>query len=45
MKSADYLHTAFLLAKRANFRDIRPNPFVGAIVVDKNGEIIGEGYH
>ena len=45
MTSADYLHTAFLLAKRANSKDIRPNPFVGAIVVDHNGEIIGEGYH
>ena len=45
MNSADYLHTAFLLAKRANSKDIRPNPFVGAIVVDDNGEIIGEGYH
>jgi diaminohydroxyphosphoribosylaminopyrimidine deaminase/5-amino-6-(5-phosphoribosylamino)uracil reductase len=45
MTSEKYLHTAFLLAKRANSRDIRPNPFVGAIIVDQNGEIIGEGYH
>ena len=45
MNSEDYLHIAFLLAKRANSRDIRPNPFVGAIIVDQNGEIIGEGYH
>jgi diaminohydroxyphosphoribosylaminopyrimidine deaminase/5-amino-6-(5-phosphoribosylamino)uracil reductase len=45
MNSVDYLHIAFLLAKRANSKDIRPNPFVGAIVVDHNGEIIGEGYH
>ena len=45
MTSEEYLHTAFLLAKRANSRDIRPNPFVGAIIVDQNGEIIGEGYH
>ena len=45
MTSADYLNIAFLLAKRANSKDIRPNPFVGAIVVDANGEIIGEGYH
>ena len=45
MTSADYLHTAFLLAKRANSKDIRPNPFVGAIVVDDKGIIIGEGYH
>lgn len=45
MNSEDYLRIAFLLAKRANSKDIRPNPFVGAIVVDHNGEIIGEGYH
>jgi diaminohydroxyphosphoribosylaminopyrimidine deaminase/5-amino-6-(5-phosphoribosylamino)uracil reductase len=45
MTSEDYLHIAFLLAKRANSKDIRPNPFVGAIVVDANGTIIGEGYH
>lgn len=45
MNSEDYLHIAFLLAKRANSKDIRPNPYVGAIVVDHNGEIIGEGYH
>lgn len=45
MTSADYLHTAFLLAKRANSKNIRPNPFVGAIVVDDKGIIIGEGFH
>jgi len=45
MTSADYLHTAFLLAKRANSKDIRPNPFVGAIIVNHHGIIIGEGYH
>ena len=45
MTSADYLHYAFLLAKRANFKLIRPNPFVGAIIVEPNGQIIGEGYH
>jgi diaminohydroxyphosphoribosylaminopyrimidine deaminase/5-amino-6-(5-phosphoribosylamino)uracil reductase len=45
MTSADYLQIAFLLAKRANCLLIRPNPFVGAIVVNQQGEIIGEGYH
>jgi diaminohydroxyphosphoribosylaminopyrimidine deaminase/5-amino-6-(5-phosphoribosylamino)uracil reductase len=45
MTSEHYLHIAFLLAKKANSKDIRPNPFVGAVVVDANGEIIGEGYH
>ena len=45
MTSADYLHTAYLLAKKANSKEIRPNPFVGALIVDATGEIIGEGYH
>jgi diaminohydroxyphosphoribosylaminopyrimidine deaminase/5-amino-6-(5-phosphoribosylamino)uracil reductase len=36
---------AFLLSKKANSKDIRPNPFVGAILVDQNGSIMGEGYH
>lgn len=45
MTSADYLHTAYLLAKKANSKNIRPNPFVGALVVDINGDIIGEGFH
>jgi len=45
MTSAEYLHIAFLLSKKANSKDIRPNPFVGALVVDQNGIIIGEGYH
>lgn len=45
MTSADYLHTAYLLAKKANSLHIRPNPFVGAIVVNNKGQIIGEGYH
>lgn len=45
MTSADYLYTAYLLAKKANSKEIRPNPFVGALIVDANGEIIGQGYH
>jgi diaminohydroxyphosphoribosylaminopyrimidine deaminase / 5-amino-6-(5-phosphoribosylamino)uracil reductase len=45
MTASDYLHLTYLLAKRANFKNIRPNPFVGAIVVDKEGNVIGEGYH
>jgi len=45
MTSKDYLHIALLLAKRANSSDIRPNPFVGAILVNEKGEIIGEGFH
>jgi diaminohydroxyphosphoribosylaminopyrimidine deaminase/5-amino-6-(5-phosphoribosylamino)uracil reductase len=33
------------LAKNANEREICPNPYVGAIIVDQNGMIKGEGYH
>lgn len=45
MTEKELLHYAFLLAKKANPKEIRPNPFVGAIVVCENGKIIGEGYH
>jgi diaminohydroxyphosphoribosylaminopyrimidine deaminase/5-amino-6-(5-phosphoribosylamino)uracil reductase len=45
MTEREYLEHAFLLAKKANPKLIRPNPFVGAIVVCENGKIIGEGYH
>jgi len=45
MNAIAYLQKAFLLAQNANAKDIRPNPFVGAIIVDENGEIKGEGYH
>ena len=33
------------LAKNANENDIRPNPFVGAIIVDESDQVIGEGFH
>ena len=45
MNALAYLQKAFLLSKEANSKDIRPNPFVGAIIVDEMGVIIGEGYH
>ena len=45
MTAEQYLQRAFLLAKQANPKAIRPNPFVGAIVVSENGEIVGEGFH
>lgn len=45
MSASAYLHKAFLLAKQANPKAIRPNPFVGAIVVSANGEVLGEGFH
>ena len=33
------------LAKNANENDIRPNPFVGAVIVDESDQVIGEGFH
>jgi diaminohydroxyphosphoribosylaminopyrimidine deaminase/5-amino-6-(5-phosphoribosylamino)uracil reductase len=33
------------LAKNANENDIRPNPFVGAVIVDQADQVIGEGFH
>lgn len=45
MTEHEYLKQAYLLAKKANPASIRPNPFVGAMVVCDNGKIIGEGYH
>jgi len=33
------------LAKSANENEIRPNPFVGAVIIDHEGQLIGEGYH
>jgi diaminohydroxyphosphoribosylaminopyrimidine deaminase/5-amino-6-(5-phosphoribosylamino)uracil reductase len=33
------------LAKNANENDIRPNPFVGAIIVNQADQVIGEGFH
>ena len=45
MTAEQYLQRAFLLARQANPKAIRPNPFVGAVVVSENGEIVGEGFH
>lgn len=33
------------LAKKAIDNEIRPNPFVGAVILDQDGKILGEGYH
>lgn len=33
------------LAKKAIDNEIRPNPFVGAVILDQDGNILGEGYH
>ena len=45
MSASAYLHKAFLLAGKADPKKIRPNPFVGALVVSKDGQVLGEGYH
>jgi diaminohydroxyphosphoribosylaminopyrimidine deaminase/5-amino-6-(5-phosphoribosylamino)uracil reductase len=45
MTPEGYLREAFLLAQQAKAKDIRPNPFVGAVVVAATGEIVGRGYH
>lgn len=45
MSASAYLHKAFLLAGKADPKKIRPNPFVGALVVSKEGQVLGEGYH
>lgn len=39
MNALAYLQKAFLLSKEANSKDIRPNPFVGAIIVDEMGKL------
>ena len=33
------------LAKSVKENDIRPNPFVGAVLLDSNSEVIGKGFH
>ena len=33
------------LAKKAHENQIRPNPYVGAVVLDQEGNLIGEGFH
>ena len=38
MPHIDYLNKAFELATQANYKQISPNPFVGAVLVDKNGD-------
>ncbi|OIR01304.1 riboflavin biosynthesis protein RibD [mine drainage metagenome] len=45
MTHADYLKKAFLLSTKAKAKRIRPNPFVGALIVNEEGVIIGKGYH
>jgi diaminohydroxyphosphoribosylaminopyrimidine deaminase/5-amino-6-(5-phosphoribosylamino)uracil reductase len=45
MTQKEAIEYAINLAKKANENEIRPNPFVGAVVLDHEGQIIGEGYH
>ena len=45
MTPEEYVLFALSLAQKANSKDIKGNPFVGAIVVDEKGVVIGSGYH
>lgn len=45
MTPEEYLLSAISLAQKAKRKDIKGNPFVGAVVVDEKGVIIGSGYH
>jgi diaminohydroxyphosphoribosylaminopyrimidine deaminase/5-amino-6-(5-phosphoribosylamino)uracil reductase len=45
MTQKEAIEYAINLAKKANENEIRPNPFVGAVVLDHEGQLIGEGYH
>ncbi len=45
MTNKEAIDYCIKLAKNANEREISPNPYVGAIIIDKNGQIKGEGYH
>jgi diaminohydroxyphosphoribosylaminopyrimidine deaminase/5-amino-6-(5-phosphoribosylamino)uracil reductase len=45
MTKKEAIEYSINLAKSVKENDIRPNPFVGAILLDSNNEIIGKGYH
>jgi diaminohydroxyphosphoribosylaminopyrimidine deaminase/5-amino-6-(5-phosphoribosylamino)uracil reductase len=45
MVSAYYLNEALKEAQKADPKAVRPNPLVGAVVVDENQAIVGCGYH
>ena len=46
MKNLDekYMRMCFALAKRGKNK-VAPNPMVGCVVLDKNGNIVSKGYH
>ena len=39
-----YMKMCFTLAKRGRWR-VSPNPLVGCVVLDKNGNVVSKGYH
>jgi len=45
MVSTYYLNEALKEAQKADYNAVRPNPLVGAVVVDENQVIVGHGYH
>jgi len=45
MVSAYFLNEALNEAQKADPKSVRPNPLVGAVVVDENQVIVGRGYH
>lgn len=45
MTNKEAIEYCIKLAKNGKENDIRPNPFVGAVVLDANNEVIGTGYH
>jgi len=45
MTQKEAIEYAINLAKKANENEIRPNPYVGAVVLDHEGHLIGEGFH
>lgn len=44
MTDEEYMRRALALAVRAE-GDTSPNPMVGCVIVDEDGNIVGEGYH
>ena len=45
MVSTYYLNEALKEAQKADPKSVRPNPLVGAVVVDGSQTIVGRGYH
>ena len=45
MVSTYYLNEALKEAQKADPKSVRPNPLVGAVVVDASQTIVGRGYH